>query len=852
MVDPLSIKCPHCEASFKIKNRSAFGKKVKCPKCESPFVIPEPASIKSSSKKKKSKPPSLAEDFFGDESESSYSLANDEFDNWEEDLSNGPADQRSAPKKNKKSAANPKTRRSGTESTQANRYLPMILVAAGIVLLFFTFILIKFIAPRTDIPADMNDQMAAGADLKNANKLTLPAVEQLETKWPHQGVQGDQVFRERKTASMGKVYDLVCPGENTATGNPQKFKVYLPPNIPENTQVPCILVPPAGATLLTGMDIELKDTSLDSEHEPYIKAGFAVVTFSIDGYIGDIENTTNDQFAAAHMKFRSSQAGIINCINAFLQAEETVPGIDRDNIFIAGHSSAGTLSLLFAEYFTEAFQDSSYQLKGCLAYAPAVDPRAFFQENLPIFKSIIPDVEDFIRVSAPVRYTEKINCPVFLFHSVGDQVTSYSNTKKFAAKLRTQGIDTELVTSNGFDHYQTMIDEGIPQGIRWIQKRIDGQQAPPPQSTPDSSPASIPIARPDSMAEMNKTIKEQRAAARDRMEKLRTRFQNSSSKAKPDPSLPQQRAIFKVAGYNDFYTTALKNNPDFWINSIEDQMETGFERYVAGYVKDSVRLDLQNQLISFKFSGKLPANLSQLLADDKSTNAVTLDKYPPVTEKLSNDPNADHNSQGLLFKISSVNSFTFNKITSLRLAELKLKLIDRYIPGSLRINFEDQWVFIKVTGDEDLKLQVIRILSDVGILISSSVVRLTPENITNYENYGSATTKPAKMSTPATKAAPGTTGTTRQKYVILYGVYGGDDAKESVQRSLKGFVWVDQKSIQFNPHKKEISFTNRSDVDTGVLERALTRNKFYQLDISHEALPADSPEPAAKEKTSTE
>ena len=91
---------------------------------------------------------------------------------------------------------------------------------------------------------------------------------------------------------------------------------------------------------------------------------------------------------------------------------------------------------------------------------------------------------------------------------------------------------------------------------------------------------------------------------------------------------------------------------------------------------------------------------------------------------------------------------------------------------------------------------------------------------------------PAKVGTTTTTAS-----TTKQKYIIRYGVYGGKTAKESVKRSLKGFVWVDQKSIQFNPDTKEISFINQSPVDQGALDRALTRNKFYQLNITQEPLP---------------
>jgi predicted Zn finger-like uncharacterized protein len=45
MAGALSIQCPHCQATLKLKNRKAIGKKVPCPKCKQPFVVkplPEP------------------------------------------------------------------------------------------------------------------------------------------------------------------------------------------------------------------------------------------------------------------------------------------------------------------------------------------------------------------------------------------------------------------------------------------------------------------------------------------------------------------------------------------------------------------------------------------------------------------------------------------------------------------------------------------------------------------------------------------------------------------------------------------------------------------------------------------
>ena len=39
MSSAISIQCPHCQATLKLKNRKAVGKKVPCPKCKQPFVV---------------------------------------------------------------------------------------------------------------------------------------------------------------------------------------------------------------------------------------------------------------------------------------------------------------------------------------------------------------------------------------------------------------------------------------------------------------------------------------------------------------------------------------------------------------------------------------------------------------------------------------------------------------------------------------------------------------------------------------------------------------------------------------------------------------------------------------------
>ncbi len=42
MPSPISIQCPHCSQTLKLKNPKLLGRKVPCPKCKTPFVLEEP------------------------------------------------------------------------------------------------------------------------------------------------------------------------------------------------------------------------------------------------------------------------------------------------------------------------------------------------------------------------------------------------------------------------------------------------------------------------------------------------------------------------------------------------------------------------------------------------------------------------------------------------------------------------------------------------------------------------------------------------------------------------------------------------------------------------------------------
>ncbi|MBI3822134.1 MAG: prolyl oligopeptidase family serine peptidase [Planctomycetes bacterium] len=237
---------------------------------------------------------------------------------------------------------------------------------------------------------------------------------------------------------------------------PMKVWYYRPEQA--KGKLPLVLVPPAGSTLFAGMD--LGDGDRD-EHYPYVRAGFTVGSFEIDGFVPDGQGDA--VILQGAREFRDARAGLNNAKAAldFLLAK--APDVDQNRIFIAGHSSAATLSLLVAAH--------EPRIKGCIAYCGVPDVETHLAPVIPQLDRGIPGYRDFIRFSSPKTHVEKLKCPVFLFHAQDDTTVPVSQTTTFAELLKKTNRDVTVDTSARGGHHQPMIDAGIPRGIAWMQKR---------------------------------------------------------------------------------------------------------------------------------------------------------------------------------------------------------------------------------------------------------------------------------------------------------------------------------------------------------------------------------------------
>lgn len=245
-------------------------------------------------------------------------------------------------------------------------------------------------------------------------------------------------------------YEVKFPGKGA-----HKLWVYLPEG-PTQSKIPCVLIAPAGTRLFHGITLGEGDRP---EHLPYVRAGFAVVAYEVDGPLA--QNASGKAIFKAALEFKNAEAGLVNARAALDYALAKIPQIDPSRIYTAGHSSAGTISLLVAE--------REPRVRAAVAYAPASNVEKFLGEDkVAAFDSIIPDYREFLRRTSPYAGAKDLNCPLFLFHAEDDKVVAISYSEDFVKEVSSHNPSVTFVRVAKGGHFSAMSDEGIPKAIEWL------------------------------------------------------------------------------------------------------------------------------------------------------------------------------------------------------------------------------------------------------------------------------------------------------------------------------------------------------------------------------------------------
>ena len=231
--------------------------------------------------------------------------------------------------------------------------------------------------------------------------------------------------------------------------------VYLP-ELPPEGKLPCVLIAPAGTPLIYGMNLSPGD---QAEHIPYVRAGFAVVAYSLSGHVQDPQSDA--QVNQGIRAFMQADGGLVNARTALDYALARVEKIDPERIYVAGHSSAATVALLVAEH--------DPRVKACVAYAPAVDvSRRLGPRTIDMVSRQIGGFREFVERISPRTQMDKLQCPVFLFHARNDKNVPVAQSVQFYNDLKKTNPKVKFVEPPTGDHYPGMIKQGIPQAIAWL------------------------------------------------------------------------------------------------------------------------------------------------------------------------------------------------------------------------------------------------------------------------------------------------------------------------------------------------------------------------------------------------
>ena len=235
-------------------------------------------------------------------------------------------------------------------------------------------------------------------------------------------------------------------------GSSDRLILYVPHGQHRRHSLGCVFVAPAGAPIFAGNSQGDGDRV---EHVPYVKAGYAVVACDIDGTF-DANDKSVANMRSTYAKFKAAAGGVVNGENALEYVLAKLPEVDPERLYAAGHSSTAIWALLFAEH--------EPRIKGCIAYAPLADLFGRNPSQRAAIEKEFPGIDRF----SPQEGVNRLKCPVFVFHSEDDHNVPIGITRNFVELLQTMNSHVAFHTVPTGDHYQSMITEGIPQGIQWL------------------------------------------------------------------------------------------------------------------------------------------------------------------------------------------------------------------------------------------------------------------------------------------------------------------------------------------------------------------------------------------------
>lgn len=268
-------------------------------------------------------------------------------------------------------------------------------------------------------------------------------------------------------------------------GAPMTIWIYRPAaSAPERR--PVVLIAPAGTPLIWGMKLGDGDRA---EHLPWAERGYIVVAYSLDGPVADREDVAAIEVGVR--AFVRANAGLDNARAAVELALASEPRADPERVYTVGHSSAATLALRAGAELPV--------VKAIVAFNAVADVDLHIMPFIDPIKQMDPLAPARLHASSPIAHLAALRGkPVFLFHSTEDAVVPVAESERLAEALEPFTSPSRLLIVPTGDHYHSMIEQGLPAAMPWLDARAGLAAEPPAAEPPAAEPpaAEPPTAQP--------------------------------------------------------------------------------------------------------------------------------------------------------------------------------------------------------------------------------------------------------------------------------------------------------------------------------------------------------------------
>lgn len=252
------------------------------------------------------------------------------------------------------------------------------------------------------------------------------------------------------------VYPMTIGG--AGPGLPMEVRLYLPAGRHERGSLPCVFIAPAGTRLIYGSALGDGDSP---EHLPYVRAGFAVLAYELSGDVPEDGTPFTWHKAVGPVRqFMNADGGLANARNAVDFVLARVPEVDPTRLYAAGHSSAATMALDVAA--------TDHRMRAVAAYAPVCDVMSRMAAAIVPMEQLVPGTVGMTVRASPMMHISEFQCPVFIFHADDDLNVPSIDNLIFVNRMKERGKSIRISQVPSGGHYQSMIDQGIAQGIAFF------------------------------------------------------------------------------------------------------------------------------------------------------------------------------------------------------------------------------------------------------------------------------------------------------------------------------------------------------------------------------------------------